>query len=72
MIFLQNQDPASPRAGHGEGKWICYPKPLPKIYFLKDGKLGNEKGDGIIKFTPNSAQEKQLAFVLEHPHGRQS
>ena len=50
MIFLQNQDPASPRARHGEGQWICDPKPLPKIYFVKDGKLGNEKGDGIIKF----------------------
>ena len=50
LFYLQNQDPANPRAEHVEGRWICDPQPIPKIYHLKDGKLGEERGDEVIKF----------------------
>ena len=50
LIYLQNRDPTYPRAEHVDGSWICDPITEPKIYYLKDGKLGNDKGDTKLAF----------------------
>ena len=50
LIYLQNRDPTYPRAEHVDGSWICDPITEPKIYYLKDGKLGNDKGNTKLAF----------------------
>lgn len=49
VLFVQNRDPADPRAPHVDGKWIGDPKTQPKIYYLNDGKLGDELGVDMLK-----------------------
>ena len=50
LLYLQNRDPANPRAEHVDGEWICDPKTEPKIYHLGEGKLGDNNGDEKVSF----------------------
>ena len=50
LIYLQNREPANPRAEHVEGQWICDPTAEDKLFYMKDGKLGEDRGKSTLTF----------------------